>query len=510
MKIKTKIAITVIILLSIFVAMLLAMTMAAKNKDTQEPQSSLELEWVSDDLGCFYVRGVASSDIDMDGITEIIVGTSAGYIYIFNGITHVEEWKSGDYGSISSLIVGDPDSDGITEIVFGDDTGDSTKLYVMDGVTHEIEWQSDDLITPIASLRIDDVDSDGTNEIVAGSWDDGTLNDAYIYIFDGISHIQEWINHDLHGEIRLDIDDVDGDGTKEIVCGTRDGYVYVFDGISHTQEWQSADLGCYVRGVALDDVDGDGTREIIVGNAEGYIYIFDGISHVQEWKSSNPDDRIGWISGLAVDDVDNDGIKEIIAGLMVGDILPAEGVGYVYVYDGVTHDLERQSDSVEQFIGCSGIDINDVDSDGQKEIITGGCSHIYVFGVSSTIPSVSISTDKTTYTTGDTMTVTINISNPTEDSVMFQWYWGVPQYSIWRSVKSATIPAGYANTLNFSFTIPNWGSTPFGNVFYVQLLDESSEVLDAEVAWWAYSPGVEAMSQVDIAEEIKRTIERME
>ena len=310
MKIKTKIAITVIILLSIFVAMLLAMTMAAKNKDTQEPQSSLELEWVSDDLGCFYVRGVASSDIDMDGITEIIVGTSAGYIYIFNGITHVEEWKSGDYGSISSLIVGDPDSDGITEIVFGDDTGDSTKLYVMNGVTHEIEWQSDDLITPIASLRIDDVDSDGTNEIVAGSWDDGTLNDAYIYIFDGISHIQEWINHDLHGEIRLDIDDVDGDGTKEIVCGTRDGYVYVFDGISHTQEWQSADLGCYVRGVALDDVDGDRTREIIVGNAEGYIYIFDGISHVQEWKSSNPDDRIGWISGLAVDDVDNDGIKE--------------------------------------------------------------------------------------------------------------------------------------------------------------------------------------------------------
>ncbi len=50
---------------------------------------------------------------------------------------------------------------------------------------------------------------------------------------------------------------------------------------------------------------------------------------------------------------------------------------------------------------------------------------------------------------------------------------------------------------------------PFGNVFYVQLLDASGEVLAADAACWAYRPGGEAMpaKEVDIAKEIKKTIQ---
>ena len=127
-------------------------------------------------------------------------------------------------------------------------------------------------------------------------------------------------------------------------------------------------------------------------------------------------------------------------------------------------------------------------------------------------PSVSISTDEFKYSPGDTMTVTIDIANPTEDSVMFQWYWVVPQFSICVPVMSVPLPAGYNDMFDFSFTIPDWGPMPFGNVFYVQLLDADGEVLDADVTWWAYSPGGEAMParEVDIAKEIKKTVERVE
>jgi hypothetical protein len=83
---------------------------------------------------------------------------------------------------------------------------------------------------------------------------------------------------------------------------------------------------------------------------------------------------------------------------------------------------------------------------------------------------------------------TFQILNPTEEGIVFQWYWGVPKYSFWLSVKKAEILAGYDNKIDLSFTIPNWGSTPFGNVFYVQLL-ANGKVLDADVACWAYSPG---------------------
>ena len=128
------------------------------------------------------------------------------------------------------------------------------------------------------------------------------------------------------------------------------------------------------------------------------------------------------------------------------------------------------------------------------------------------MPTISITIDKFKYSPSDTMTITMEITNPTEGSVTFQWYWGVPPYSIWIPVTSASIPPGYDDTLDFSFTIPDWGSTPFGNVFYVQLLDESGEVLDADVTWWAYSSGGKAMpaAEVDIAKEIKKTVERVE
>jgi hypothetical protein len=121
-------------------------------------------------------------------------------------------------------------------------------------------------------------------------------------------------------------------------------------------------------------------------------------------------------------------------------------------------------------------------------------------------PTALITTDKTTYTTGDTMTITINISNPTEGSVTFQWYWGVPRHSIWTSVMSVPIPEGYDDTHDFSFTIPDWGSTPFGNVFYVQLLNANGGILDAEAECWAYSPSGEVALAVDIREKIKKAI----
>jgi len=132
--------------------------------------------------------------------------------------------------------------------------------------------------------------------------------------------------------------------------------------------------------------------------------------------------------------------------------------------------------------------------------------------ISPPILTVSITTDEFKYSPSDTMTITLDISNPTEDSVTFQWYWGVPHYSIWSPVISSPIPPDYDDTLDFSLTIPDWGPTSFGTVFYVQLLDARGEVLDADATWWAYSPGREAMpaAEVDITKEIEKTVKRIE
>ena len=76
-------------------------------------------------------------------------------------------------------------------------------------------------------------------------------------------------------------------------------------------------------------------------------------------------------------------------------------------------------------------------------------------------PTVSITTDKFSYKTGDTMTITIDINNPTENIVTFEWYWGVPQFDIWLLVTSVPIPAGYNDTINISLLYSKQGFNAF-------------------------------------------------
>ena len=127
-------------------------------------------------------------------------------------------------------------------------------------------------------------------------------------------------------------------------------------------------------------------------------------------------------------------------------------------------------------------------------------------------PTVSITTDESEYTPGETMTVTIVITNPTEESVTYQWYWIVPQFSVCIPVMSFPVLAGSNDTLNYTYTIPDWGATTFGNVFYVQLLGGGAggEVLDADAGCWIYNPSGEAISQTELAEQIKKTLQDFE
>ena len=127
-------------------------------------------------------------------------------------------------------------------------------------------------------------------------------------------------------------------------------------------------------------------------------------------------------------------------------------------------------------------------------------------------PTVSVATDELEYSPGDRQTTTLKIANPTEENLTFQWFWVVPQYSVCVPVQSAEIPAGYDETLGFTYTIPDWGATTFGNVFYVQLLGGGAggEVLDADAGCWIYNPSGEAISQTELAEQIKKTLQDFE
>ena len=105
------------------------------------------------------------------------------------------------------------------------------------------------------------------------------------------------------------------------------------------------------------------------------------------------------------------------------------------------------------------------------------------------LPHVDISTDKFIYYPGDTMNITINISNPTDKTIIFKRFIGIPQYRYWKLVEEKEIAAGTSTIMHRKLSIKKWGDVPFGAVWYVHLKDPNTkEVLSADSTCWAFSP----------------------
>jgi len=104
----------------------------------------------------------------------------------------------------------------------------------------------------------------------------------------------------------------------------------------------------------------------------------------------------------------------------------------------------------------------------------------------------------------------------------------VPEYSVCVPLTAMplSVPAGYKETLEYSFAVPELGAKWFSNAFLVQLAETEAgggegaggggEVLDADAACWIYRPaGREAgaaqtavgEAEVEIADEIRRAVE---
>ena len=378
--------------------------------------STLQLEWQSPDIG--QVVKVLITDFDNNGIKEIVasvthhmsdvIGDRYGYVYVFDGVTHQQVWKSGNVGQQSGdrgIVVTDLDGDGIKDIVISGMTYYSCTrtgyVYVFDGSDFTLRWQSQDLNSP-GHIVIADLDDDGTKEIIVGKCvtdcayspsEGGYYYPGHIHIFDGRTFNQEWQSEDIGCAQNLTVNDLDGDGVKELIAGVARssapnsdpdrGYVYVFDGRAHVQEWRSPDID-HPYAVQIDDVDNDGAQEIIARSGmghtstpqTGHIHVFDAVTHNQEWQSDN----LGYAYDLEVTDAENDGAKEILSRTKEG------GTGHLVILDGVTHLQEWQSEDIGIGVGRPGLLAADVDDDGCKEIVAGASTqeyhgNLYIFDV---------------------------------------------------------------------------------------------------------------------------------
>ena len=181
----------------------------------EQRDESFEEVWISSYLESA-ISGLIVVDIDNDSFEEIVVFTSNGRFHYLDLDAYNTIWSNPphEYDRITALSIYNIDEDPQPELVFCADG----YLIIYDGRDHFEEWRSDQSNLETTDILVADVDGDGSDEIV--------LNDGYV--FDARFHDLEWQSPDSFGQ-RMGLLDLDNDGIPELIGEFGGRFIRIFD-----------------------------------------------------------------------------------------------------------------------------------------------------------------------------------------------------------------------------------------------------------------------------------------
>lgn len=322
---------------------------------------------------------VALGDLNHDGVKDIVVGGSDGYVHAINGSTIT---------TTCSELTGWPKQ---VNNYF------KPPVVATQSTTQDIE----------STPALVDLNNDGWLEVVVTvGWMPQMHQNGGIIVFDHNGNVMPgWprVSLDINGKIDPTsgqpwlpdgytdgvfstpaIGDVNGDGRPEIIYGAFDKCIYVWepDGTPAPGWWDYANnkparclLDTIWSSPALVDLNGDGIKDIVVGtdadsqNQGGSIKAFTG-NNILLWSKKTTQTIQ---STPAVGDINGDGYPEIVVG--TGTYYPQGYNGYsdghkVYALDRFGNDLPGWPQPTAQNMYASP-SLADLDNDGKLEILIG-------------------------------------------------------------------------------------------------------------------------------------------
>jgi hypothetical protein len=263
----------------------------------------------------------------------------------------------------------DIDGDGRLEVTIGL-FRDQSYAYLLDdeGV---LEWRNKISViwpqnTPLA-MSVDDLEGDNVTDIVVGSVVEakacyGQLSpyENPLFVLERNPEVEnnmlKWVHRGYGYTITLQVADIDGDGRKEIITGTREGSIYAVSA-DGTLRWKYETPGS-MNSVDVRDLNGDGIPEIMGGSFDS-VHLLNNLG-VKAWARKAGSQ----ILGVHAADINGDGIGEIIAS---GDN------STLYAYSATGVELWNRTISALKPAIAAG----DLEGTGKNDIFVASASTIY-------------------------------------------------------------------------------------------------------------------------------------
>ena len=317
---------------------------------------------------------VQISDVNNDGIHDVIIGTawSNKKVMVLEGKTGALLWEFdtqtfGEGGWVYMVDVShDYNNDGVNDVLAAtgnnqDNTG-SKRVFCLDAATGDLIWQSYLGGAVFSVIGVDDITGDGVPDAVAGATDPGETQ-GYVYGINGTNGIQFW-THETSGSsvwALLQLDDINGDGVRDIVAGDFMGTYYLMDPVDGAVLNTGYINGTIIlRFEALEDVDNDGYMDFTVAHSGSMAMAKSGFNGENIWAFSLSDKC--W--NLApIPDISGDNIGDVVVGTLFSD-------NQVFFINGVDGS-ELMSVPFPSPIDALWV-TDDIVGDGSWEVVVGG------------------------------------------------------------------------------------------------------------------------------------------
>lgn len=314
------------------------------------------------------------TDLNDDGIEEVIVGTTGGdrSIMAITGNTGLLFWKFntdlyGDGGWVYQVDASfDYNGDGFKDVLAatGDDAMDAgpKRVFCLDGLNGDQIWNRN-LGGPVFSVTgISDFNDDNLPDVLAGA-SNGDESQGFVYGLDGVDGSIEWSKSTMGTSVwaLTGLDDVNASGVQDVMAGDFAGNFYIIDpGSEEIISQGSIGNVLMLRLVKMDDVNEDGFADVLVAHSGTRAYILDGANGNAIVDQPLADKC--W-NVARINDINGDAINDFVAGTLYSS-------NYAYMMDGATGDELFYQNFFETIDGIN--TINDINGDGSMEMVVGG------------------------------------------------------------------------------------------------------------------------------------------